>query len=32
VHNSYQTPSGEDQFFAQEADLLRSHGHRLTPS
>ena len=27
VHNSYQLPGGEDQVFAQEADLLRSHGH-----
>jgi glycosyltransferase involved in cell wall biosynthesis len=29
VHNSYQTPGGEDQVFAQEADLLRCHGHRV---
>jgi glycosyltransferase involved in cell wall biosynthesis len=29
VHNSYQTPGGEDQVFAQEVDLLRSHGHRV---
>jgi glycosyltransferase involved in cell wall biosynthesis len=29
VHNSYQTPGGEDQVFAQEADLLRAHGHRV---
>jgi glycosyltransferase involved in cell wall biosynthesis len=29
VHNSYQTPGGEDQVFAQEADLLRSHGHQV---
>jgi glycosyltransferase involved in cell wall biosynthesis len=27
VHNSYQLPGGEDQVFAQETDLLRSHGH-----
>jgi glycosyltransferase involved in cell wall biosynthesis len=31
VHNSYQTPGGEDQVFAQEADLLRSHGHQVVP-
>jgi len=30
VHNSYQTPGGEDQVFAQEADLLRSHGHDVS--
>ncbi|MGC2400871.1 MAG: glycosyltransferase family 4 protein [Acidobacteriaceae bacterium] len=30
VHNSYQRPGGEDQVFAQEAELLRSHGHRVT--
>jgi glycosyltransferase involved in cell wall biosynthesis len=29
VHNSYQTPGGEDQVFAQEADLLRTHGHKV---
>jgi glycosyltransferase involved in cell wall biosynthesis len=29
VHNSYQTPGGEDQVFAQEADLLRGHGHQV---
>ncbi len=29
VHNSYQQPGGEDQVFAQEADLLRSHGHEV---
>jgi glycosyltransferase involved in cell wall biosynthesis len=29
IHNSYQTPGGEDQVFAQEADLLRSHGHQV---
>ncbi len=29
VHNSYQTPGGEDQVFAQEADLLRGHGHEV---
>ena len=29
VHNSYQTPGGEDQVFAQETDLLRSHGHQV---
>ena len=29
VHNSYQTPGGEDQVFAQEADLLRAHGHKV---
>jgi glycosyltransferase involved in cell wall biosynthesis len=29
VHNSYQKPGGEDQVFAQEAELLRSHGHRV---
>ena len=29
VHNSYQLPGGEDQVFAQEADLLRSHGHEV---
>ena len=27
VHNTYQKPGGEDQVFAQEANLLRSHGH-----
>jgi glycosyltransferase involved in cell wall biosynthesis len=31
VHNSYQTPGGEDQVFAQETDLLRSHGHQVVP-
>jgi hypothetical protein len=29
VHNSYQTPGGKDQIFAQEADLLRSHRHQV---
>ena len=29
VHNSYQKPGGEDQVFAQEADLLRAHGHQV---
>ena len=29
VHNSYQKPGGEDQVFAQEAELLRSHGHEV---
>ena len=29
IHNSYQTPGGEDQVFAQEADLLRGHGHQV---
>ena len=29
VHNSYQLPGGEDQVFAQEAELLRSHGHQV---
>src|SRR3984885_15995277 len=29
VHNSYQQPGGEDQVFAQEADLLREHGHQV---
>jgi glycosyltransferase involved in cell wall biosynthesis len=29
VHNSYQLPGGEDQVFAQEADLLRAHGHEV---
>src|ERR1700744_811033 len=29
VHNSYQLPGGEDQVFAQETDLLRSHGHEV---
>ncbi len=29
VHNSYQKPGGEDQVFAQEADLLRAHGHEV---
>jgi glycosyltransferase involved in cell wall biosynthesis len=29
VHNSYSTPGGEDQVFAQEADLLRAHGHNV---
>jgi glycosyltransferase involved in cell wall biosynthesis len=29
VHNSYATPGGEDQVFAQEADLLRSHNHEV---
>jgi glycosyltransferase involved in cell wall biosynthesis len=29
VHNSYQLPGGEDQVFAQEADLLRGRGHQV---
>ena len=29
VHNSYQLPGGEDQVFAQEAELLRSRGHQV---
>jgi len=29
VHNSYQKPGGEDQVFAQEAELLRAHGHQV---
>ena len=29
VHNSYQKPGGEDQVFAQEAELMRSHGHQV---
>jgi glycosyltransferase involved in cell wall biosynthesis len=29
VHNSYQKPGGEDQVFAQEAELLRSRGHQV---
>jgi glycosyltransferase involved in cell wall biosynthesis len=29
VHNSYQLPGGEDLVFAQEADLLRAHGHQV---
>ena len=29
VHNSYQLPGGEDQVFAQEADLLLAHGHQV---
>jgi glycosyltransferase involved in cell wall biosynthesis len=29
VHNSYQSPGGEDQVFAQEADLLQSHRHEV---
>jgi glycosyltransferase involved in cell wall biosynthesis len=29
VHNSYQTPGGEDQVFAAEAELLRLHGHQV---
>ena len=29
VHNSYQLPGGEDQVFAQEADLLLTHGHQV---
>jgi glycosyltransferase involved in cell wall biosynthesis len=29
VHNSYQLPGGEDHVFAQEADMLRSHGHEV---
>ncbi len=31
VHNSYQQPGGEDQVFAQEAELLRAHGHEVLP-
>src|ERR1700722_8726336 len=29
VHNSYQLPGGEDYVFAQEADMLRFHGHEV---
>lgn len=29
VHNSYQQPGGEDRVFQMEADLLRSHSHRV---
>lgn len=29
VHNHYQIPGGEDQVAAQEAELLRSHGHNV---
>ena len=29
VHNHYQIPGGEDQVAAQEAELLRSHGHKV---
>jgi glycosyltransferase involved in cell wall biosynthesis len=29
IHNSYKTPGGEDQVFAQETELLRSHGHQV---
>ena len=29
VHNAYRQPGGEDQVFAQEARLLRSHGHQV---
>jgi glycosyltransferase involved in cell wall biosynthesis len=29
VHNFYQLPGGEDQVFAQEAELLRSRGHQV---
>jgi glycosyltransferase involved in cell wall biosynthesis len=29
VHNAYRQPGGEDQVFAQEAGLLRSHGHQV---
>lgn len=29
VHNSYRNPGGEDQVFAQEAALLRSHHHQV---
>ena len=29
VHNTYQKPGGEDQVFAQEAELLRAHGHQV---
>ncbi|HXP09550.1 MAG TPA: glycosyltransferase, partial [Acidobacteriaceae bacterium] len=29
VHNFYQLPGGEDQVFAQEAELLRARGHQV---
>jgi len=29
VHNSYQTPGGKDQVFAQETDLLRCRGRQV---
>ena len=29
VHNRYQIPGGEDQVAAQEAELLRAHGHTV---
>src|SRR5271156_3978279 len=29
VHNSYQSPGGEDQVFAQETELLRGRGHQV---
>ena len=29
VHNFYQQPGGEDQVFASETELLRSHGHTV---
>ena len=29
VHNYYQLPGGEDTVVAAEAELLRSHGHRV---
>lgn len=29
IHNSYQQPGGEDVVFAQECQLLESHGHRV---
>lgn len=29
VHNRYQIPGGEDQVAAQEAELLRAHGHNV---
>lgn len=29
VHNHYQIPGGEDQVAAQEAELLRAHGHNV---
>jgi len=29
VHNSYQQPGGEDVAFAQECQLLKSHGHKV---
>jgi glycosyltransferase involved in cell wall biosynthesis len=30
-HNFYQQPGGEDQVFADECELLASHGHEVTP-